>query len=372
MDRSGAPLAVWNVIRRLSPCRYEVSVATGPTDDPALDLAGEVAASGAPVFGVPSLRREVDAIRDVAALCQLMRIIGKDRYDLVHCHRSKAGFLGRLAARLCGVRGVVYTPHGNVLEGYFGPVATWFFARLEGLAAPLTDRIISLTQREIAQYLAKGIGRPGQHTFIPNGIDVEAFARGRVDRAAARREMGVPSDAFLVASVGRLVPVKGHIHLIDALPEVLRWRPDAAVLIVGDGALRCDLEARARSLGVADRVFLPGHREGVADILEAADLFALPSLNEGLGLALVEAMAMGLATVASRVGGVPEVVLDGETGLLTPPRDAGALARAILRLMEDAEGRRRMGEAGRERARAHFSIERTVRETERLYEELLR
>jgi glycosyltransferase involved in cell wall biosynthesis len=371
MDRSGAPLAVWNVIRRLSPSRYEVCVATGPADDPAQDLAGEVAASGLPVFLVPSLRREVDAVRDAAALCHLARIIGRGRYDLVHCHRSKAGFLGRLAARLCGVRGVVYTPHGNVLEGYFGPAATWLFARLEGLAAPLTDRIVCLTQREIEQYLAEGIGRPGQHTAILNGIDVEAFARGQGDRAEVRREMGVSPDAFLVASVGRLVPVKGHVHLIEALPEVLRRRPDAAVLIVGDGPLRRDLEGRARSLGVADRVRLPGHRGDVARVLGAADLFALPSLNEGLGLALVEAMAMGLATVASRVGGVPEVVLDGETGLLTPPGDAGALAGAILRLMGDAEARARMGAAGRERARARFSIERTVRETERLYEELM-
>ncbi|MBI2951481.1 glycosyltransferase family 4 protein, partial [bacterium] len=358
MDRSGAPLAVWNVIRRLSPSRYEVSLATGPWGD----LAEEVAASGFQVFHVPDLWREVNPARDVAALWQLTRIIGKDRYDLVHCHRAKAGFLGRLAARLCGVRGVVYTPHGNVLEGYFGPAATWLFARLEGLAAPLTDRIVSLTQREVAQYLAEGIGWPGQHTAILNGIDVDAFVRGRGDRAEARREMGVAPDAFLVASVGRLVPVKGHVHLIDALPEVLRRRPDAAVLIVGDGPMRRDLEDRARSLSVADRVRLPGHREDVARVLGAADLFALPSLNEGLGLALVEAMAMGLATVASRVGGVPEVVLDGETGLLTPPGDAGALAGAILRLMDDPEARDRMGAAGRERARAHFSIERTVQE----------
>lgn len=368
MDRSGAPLAVWNLIRRLSPSRYEVALATGPWGD----LAEEVAASGVPVFRVPALWREVNPALDVAALWQLMRIIGKDRYDLVHCHRSKAGFLGRLAARLCGVRAVAYTPHGNVLEGYFGRAGTWLFARLEGAAAPLADRIVSLTRREIAQYLEEGIGRPEQHTFIHNGIDLDAFARGGRDRAAVRREMGVPPDAFLILSVGRIVPVKGHVHLIGALPEVLRRFPDAAVLIVGGGPLRRDLEARARSLGVADRVLLPGHREDVAGVLEAADLFALPSLNEGLGLALVEAMAMGLATVASGVGGVPEVVVDGETGLLTPPRDAGALAKAILRLMEDEGLRRRMGEAGRERVCTHFSIERTVRETERLYEELLR
>ncbi|MSS70941.1 MAG: glycosyltransferase family 1 protein [Candidatus Latescibacteria bacterium] len=368
MDRSGAPLAVWNLIRRLSPSRYEVALATGPWGD----LAEEVAASGFRVFRVPALWREVDAARDVATLFQLMRIIRKGRYDLVHCHRAKAGFLGRLAARICGVRAVVYTPHGNVLEGYFGPATTWFFARAEGLAAPLADRIVSLTRREVAQYLAEGIGQPGQHTFIYNGIDADAFVRGRADRAAVRRELGVPSGAFLIASVGRLAPVKGHVHLIDALPEVLRERPDAAVLIAGDGPLRGDLESRARALGVADHVFLPGHRGDVAGVLEAADLFALPSLNEGLGLALVEAMAMGLATVASRVGGVPEVVLEGETGLLVPPGDAGALAGAILRLMDDAAARRRMGEASQARARTHFSIERAVRETERLYEELLR
>ena len=372
MDPSGAPLAVWNLVRRLSRERYAVSVASGPTEDPAQDLTPEVSASGIPVFRVPSLRRGVNPLLDAAALWHLIRTIGKDRYDLVHCHKSKAGFLGRFAARLCGVRAVVYTPHGNVLKGYFGPAATWFFARVEGMAAPFCDRIISLTRTEIEQYLAEGIGSPGQHTFIYNGIDVDAFTREASDPAGFRSEIGVGSEAFLIVNVGRLVPVKGQVHLIDSLPGILEGCPDAAVVIAGEGPLLHDLRRRARALGVGAHLHLVGHRSDVARILAAADLFALPSLNEGLGLALVEGMAMGLAAVASRVGGVPEVLKDGETGLLVPPADPRALGEAVVCLAKDPERRRAMGEAGKERARVCFSIDRTVRDTERLYEELLR
>ena len=365
-------MAVWNVLRRLSAERFTVGLAAGPAEHPAEDLAGEVARSGIPVLPIPALRREVDPFRDAAALWQLMRVIGKDRYDLVHCHTSKAGFLGRAAARLCGVRAVVYTPHGTVLEGYFGRAATWAFARMEGLAAPLADRIVSLTPREIVQYLAEGIGRPEQHTFIFNGIDVDAFAAGGKDRAAVRAELGVPPGAFVILSVGRLAPVKGHAHLVEAAPEVLRGHPEAVIVVAGEGPLRRDLEALARSLGVADRLRFPGHWQEMPRLLRAADLFVLPSLNEGLGLALLEAMAAGLAAVASRVGGVPEVVRDGETGVLVPPGDARSLAGAILKLMADPALRGRMGEAGRARARQQFSIARAVRETEQLYEELMR
>ena len=365
-------MAVWNVLRRLSPDRFAVALAAGPAEDPAQDIADAVAASGIPVLRIPALRREVNPFRDAAALWQLMRAIGKDRYDLVHCHTSKAGLLGRVAARLCGVRRVVYTPHGTVLEGYFGRAATWAFARLEGVAAPLADRIVSLTPREIGQYLAEGIGIPEQHTFIYNGIDVDAFAAGAEDRATVRAELGVPPEAFWILSVGRLEEVKGHVHLIEAMPEVLRRHPEAVIMVAGEGPLRPDLIARARSLGVAERLLLPGRRQDVARLLRAADLFALPSLNEGLGLALLEAMAAGLAAVASRTGGVPEVVVDGETGLLVPPGNARALAGAILALAADSGMRRRMGEAGRERVRRHFSIALAVRETERLYEALMR
>ena len=369
MDRSGAPLAVWDLIQGLSH-DYEISLATGPTADPGQDLAQEISTAGFPVFQVPVLCRDVHLLRDIAALWELVRIIGKDRYDLVHCHKSKAGFLGRLAGGLCGVK-VVYTPHGNVLEGYFGPAKTWLFARVDGLTAPFLDRIVSLTPAEIAEYLREGIGRPSQHQFIYNGIDVDAFDPSRTDREEVRRGIGVDQDAFLIASVGRLEPVKGHFHLIDALPDVIRRHPHTILALVGDGELLRDLKDRARSLGLADRVRFPGHRKDVAGILAAADLFVLPSLNEGFGLALLEAMAAGLATVASRVGGVPEVVSEGETGILVPPAEPHALADAVLRLMGDPEGRTRMGTAGRERARQCFSIERTVRQTDRLYRELI-
>jgi len=304
---------------------------------------------------LPALTREVSPARDLLALWQVFRLIRRERVVLVHTHTSKAGFVGRLAAWLAGVPVILHTPHGHIFYGYYGPALTAVFVALERLAARLTDRIVVLTERGIEEHLARGIGRREQFRVIPSGVDLDAVRRGAPSYEAARGRLGVDPESRLIVGLGRLEPVKGFQLLIEALPLICSAVPATRLLLVGDGSLRDELGARARALGVGERVQMAGARLDAAAFLAAADLVVVPSLNEGMGRVLVEAMALGRPVVATRVGGIPAVMVEGETGSLVPPGDPPALARAASELLKDPGLRQRMGEAGRRRAE-QFSL----------------
>lgn len=321
---------------------------------------------------VPELVRNLSPARDLVAFLKLYRLIRRGGFDLVHTHTSKAGILGRVAARLAGVRRLVHTPHGHYFTGgYAGPVLTRLFVLLEQWAARFTDRIIGLTEQEVRDHLARGIGRPEQFVSIPSGVELAAFEPARDRAAAVRAALGLPRGARVLGTVGRLEPVKGHRHLLDAFGELAPRFPDLCLVLVGDGELLPELQAYAAALGGADRVRFPGWWDDVPGLLGALDLFALPSLNEGMGRALVEAMAAGLPIVASRAGGIPEVLDGGAAGLLVEPASAGALARGIETLLLDPALGARLGRAARARA-PRYSVETMLRKIEALYRDLLR
>lgn len=338
LDRAG-----WRTILAVGSVEEEISV---------LDQARS---RGCRIVFLPALTREVSPAKDLRALWQVFRLIKRERVTLVHTHTSKAGFLGRLAAWLARVPVVVHTPHGHVFYGYYGRRLTALFVGLERLAARPTDRIVVLTERGIEEHLARGIGRREQFRVIPSGVDLERIRLSARPYEIARSRLGVDSETHLIVGLGRLEPVKGFQLLVKALPAILSGVPSARLLLVGEGPLRAALVNDARALGVADRLTLAGaQREGAA-FLAAADLVVVPSLNEGMGRVLVEAMALGRPVVATRVGGIPAVVVDGETGRLVAPDDPSALARAVNELLKDPGLRQRMGEAGRRRAE-QFSL----------------
>lgn len=333
---------------------FATILATG-VDEGEISMVEEARARGCRVEVIPELRRDISPVKDLVALWRILRLLRRERIMLLHTHTSKAGFLGRLAARLARTPLVVYTPHGHIFYGYYGRALTALFILLERLAAPLTDRIVVLTEQEREEHLERGIGRREQFVVIPSGVDLPALRAQAPPRGEARRRLGVSADCLLLVGVGRMVPIKGFDVLVRALPAIVKEQPAARLCLVGDGPDGPALEAEAHALGVGDRVVLAGAHEHVAPFLAAADLLVAPSRNEGLGKSLVEAMALGLPVVATRVGGIPAVVADGETGSLVPPDDPAALARAVGALLKDAELRRRAGEAGRRRAE-QFSL----------------
>jgi glycosyltransferase involved in cell wall biosynthesis len=329
---------------------YPCTLAAGLAESDA-DLVADARRRGCAVIDVPSLGREVRAW-DVGVVWQLVRLIRRHRPAIVHTHTSKAGFTGRLAARITRVPLVIHQPHGHIFYAYYGPRTTAFYVALERLAARWTDVIVTLTERGTEEHLARGIGRPAQYVTVPSGVPTAELRAAAPAREEARAWLGLRADEFVVAALGRFVPVKGFDLLVTALPRLAQSSPGARLLLIGDGPERERLAALATDLGVSGRVTITGTTRDVAAYLAAADVFAAPSRNEGMGRALVEAMALGLPVVGAAVGGIPAVVPDGVCGRLVPAADAGALAEALVELAEDAALRAKLGAAAVERAEA--------------------
>jgi len=326
--------------------------------------------AGVRVFEVPALVREVRPILDARATVALWRLLCRERPALVHTHTSKAGVVGRLAAWLARVPVVIHTPHGHIFYGYYGAAASALIRLVERLLAKITDRIVTLTDRGAEEHVRFHIAGMEKFVTIHSGIDLAHFRSVQVDPAVKRKELGLPPDGAIVGTVGRLVPIKGLEWLLKAAPQVLAQFPQACFVIIGDGPLLGELRQMTSKLGIALRVVFLGAREDVPECLAALDLFVLPSLNEGMGRVLLEAMAVGCPVVATRVGGIPDIVADGTTGLLVPPRDDRGLAEAILTLLRDRSRRAAYCEAARRYVDGRFDIETMVHNIERLYDEV--
>lgn len=321
---------------------------------------------------LPSLRREISPVADPVALFALARAFRRMGPAIVHTHSSKAGILGRLAARWARVPRVVHTVHGwSFNDTQPAPVST-FYRSLERVAARATDRIVCVSEKDRETGIALGIGARDRYVLVRSGIDLADFAPRPERRAAVRAALGVAEGEILVGAVACLKPQKAPLDLVEAAAEARARDPRLRFVLAGDGELRGPVEERARALGLGESFRLLGWRRDVPDLLAAMDLFVLTSLFEGLPRAVLQAMTAGVPVVATAVGGTPEVVRDRETGrLVTPGRPAEA-AEAILDLAADPGGRAALAAAARRRIGEEFDIRGMVRRLDRLYEEILR
>jgi glycosyltransferase involved in cell wall biosynthesis len=293
------------------------------------------------------------------ALWRLYRLLRCQRPTILHTWMFHANIPGRVIGRLARVPIVISS------ERTMGMERRWRY-RVNRATHPLADRVICVSQG-VADFVTQQVGIPSHKiTVIPNGIELHSFER-LPDKRQARTDLGFPSDGLLVGTVARLDPVKR----LDVLLEALASLPNVNAVIVGDGSERAKLMALSDRLELEGCTHFAGQQEHVLPWLAAMDVFVLSSDWEGMSNALLEAMAAGLPVVATAVGGSPEVVIDGVTGLLVPPRDPEALTQAIARLLHDPGLRGQMGEAGRERVLRDYSIERMVERTQALYRSLL-
>ena len=352
-------------VQRLDASRYEATLASGPTFGSEGSLESLITPT-LPFVRIPELVRDPHPAKDGLALGRLYLLMRRRRYHIVHTHTTKAGLLGRLAARMAGVPIVIHTPHGHAFHGYIGEAGSGALRRVERWLARHTDRIICLTEAERQDHIRLGIAPPDHFEVIHSGVDIERFKRAAGDGVRKRRELGLPAQGPLVGCVARLVPVKGVDHLLEAVPGILAAIPQAVVVFIGDGPLRPAMEARAAALGLNGAVAFLGLRKDVPDLLPLFDVVVLPSLNEGMGRAAVEAMASGKPVVGSRIGGIQDLVTDGQNGLLVPPGDPHALAGAVVRCLQDPVSAALMGRKGRTAADA-YSIEMMIAKIEQLY-----
>lgn len=356
---------------RLNPERFESVLVSGveaANEGNMLDLMGY---DVKPLI-VPSLGREISPANDLKTLREIVRLMRQHRPHIVHTHTAKAGFVGRLAARLARVPITVHTFHGNVFKGYFSPAKTKMFINIERSLARRTDRILVLSEQQKQEILGLGIGREEQFQIMPLGLDLRRFLDAESLRGQLRGELGIASHTPLVGIVARLVPIKAIHLLLQAAQQVHRERPEALFLIVGDGELRAELETQARELGVEQVVKFLGFRSDLARIYADLDCVVLCSKNEGLPVAIIEALAAARPVVATDVGGVKDLVIPNETGCLVPAGDVDSLARGILGVLHDSSMSVRWGEAGRRRVYPALDIDRLVGDIETLYNSLLR
>lgn len=337
----------------------------------AMENMEEARTRGVKTFIVPELVRRVDPLRDLRAFVRTRQIIRRLAPHIVHTHTSKAGIVGRLAALSAQVPIVVHTPHGHVFWGYFGAAVSRFFIILERFTARSTDRLIMLTEQEKADHLSHHIAPPDKFVVIHSGVCLEHFSSISPEERRPGNVPSLPSGAFVIGTVGRLTAIKGHRYLLEAAAKLIREIPELVCVVVGEGEMHRKLEEQTAALGMGGRVIFPGWRENVGTYMSALDIFVMPSLNEGMGRVVVEAMASGRPVVASNVGGLKNLVNQGENGILVPPGDAEALAAAIRMLYRHPERRRAMGVEGRKMAPA-FSAGAMIMKIDELYQELLR
>lgn len=383
---AGRPLSILHLITRLerggsSDCTllqalgaarrgHRVTIAAGPTAAPSPLLH---AARGAPrlrIVSIPTLTRRPAPWRDLRALLAIARLLRAERFDVIHTHTSKAGALGRLAAAVLGRRrSVVHQPHGHLFYGYYGRLGSALVVLFERLLAPLARLQIALSWRGVEEHLGRGVGRPGDFRVIRSGVDLLPFRAAARRRDTSRARLGYRRDDLVVGSLGRLEAIKGAEDLLRGFLLAAAKRSRLRLRISGDGPLRDRLAGLTRAAGMQDRVAIGGTWESPETVLPALDLFVLASRNEGMGRALVEAMACGLPVVACAVGGVPEVLEEGGSGLLIPPADPEAVALAIGRLADDPALAADLGRRARSRAAA-FGAGRMTHALLRLYREV--
>jgi glycosyltransferase involved in cell wall biosynthesis len=320
------------------------------------------------LFPLPHLRREVRPLADLRALAELRRVIRTFAPDIVHTHSSKAGILGRAAARLQGVPVVVHSIHGFGFGAHQAAPVRWSFLAAERRAARWTDHFVAVSRRNLEQGVRLGLFPRERAGVIRSGVDLAAF-RAHGDGAALRRELGIPAGAPLVVQVACFKSQKAPERFVELAARLATVYPAAHYLLVGDGDLRPRLEAARSRAGLTGRLHLPGWRRDVPEVLASAEVVTLTSRFEGLPRVLVEARAAGVPVVAMAVDGVVEVVQHGVNGYLVAPGDVAGLAARVGEILGDTALRASLA-ANAPHGLEEFEREAMVRQQEELYSRL--
>ena len=335
---------------------HEVALVTGPSLGPEGKLLER--RKNLPKFEVmetPSLVRELNPGKDFAAYRELKAYLKAGGFDVVHTHSSKAGIVGRAAATAAGVPYVVHTVHGQAFHAYEKPWKNWLYRHLERWAARRCHKIYAVAQAMVDQCVAAGVAPAEKYKVVYSGMDLEPFLNSSRD-LAQRERLGIPLKGPVVGAVARLFPLKGYEQFVPMAALVAKERPDVTFLVVGDGLMRAELEAKIAGLGLADNFVFAGlvPPEEVPPLIAQMDVLAHLSLREGLPRVVVQALASGKPALGFKLDGTPEVIRDGQTGHCAAAEDVEAVAAAALKLLGDPAELERMGRNGRELVRERF------------------
>lgn len=343
--------------------RYEVWVA-GASGGPLWERAEK---AGVMTVKLERFREVISPLDDLRVLIALVKLLRRERFTVVHTHSSKGGFLGRLAAFLCRTPVVIHTIHGFGYHDGMSRGRRLLYLSLDRFARRLTDAFIAVAPEVAREAVEMRLALPGAVSVVPSAVELAEIPTHKDQ--GIRAELRIPADGPLVGTVGRLDFQKAPLDFVRMAAGVASAHPDSRFVMVGEGPLMGETRAEARRLGV--EIMFTGFRHDAARIAACFDVFVLPSLYEGLGRALCEALASGRPVVATAVNGVVDIIEPGSTGLLAPPAHPEKLARNVIWLLEHPTSARRMGEAGRTRVRALFEPSIMCRLIEQIYARVL-
>jgi glycosyltransferase involved in cell wall biosynthesis len=318
---------------------------------------------------LPGLGRELHPLKDTSTLLTLIKIIRRERPYIIHTHTAKAGAVGRVAGVLCGVPVIIHTFHGHVLHGYFSPLKTFVFKMIEKVLAAFTTRIITISPAQKAEIQSLLGVNENKFAIVPLGFNLEKFENCKErSRGEFRAAIAAAPQDIVIVIVGRIVPIKNHALFLNAAKLLLEKHDNLKFAVVGGGELQEQSELLARELGISDRVVFAGWWSEIEKVYADADITALTSDNEGTPVCLIESLSSGVPVVSTDVGGVRDVVKDGESGFLVPKGDAAAFAASVAKLIESPALRTRMGTAGKEDAIVRYSYKRLSSDIVSLYQ----
>jgi glycosyltransferase involved in cell wall biosynthesis len=366
LELGGAQKVVLTTLERLPRDRYELALVTGP-EGLLVDSAKGI--RDLKCLWLPSLVREIQPLQDFKALFTLYRLFRREKPDIVHTHSSKAGILGRWAARLAGVPFIFHTVHGFAFHDFQRPAVKRVYVWLERMTTRITTKLVVVSYANAEKGERNGIFKREDWILCRAAISVQEFMQAG-PRRKKLNEWGIPSDKLVVGMVACLKPQKCPLDFVDVAARVLRENRQAHFVLAGDGELRPDVEKRIAERGLGDSFTLLGWQTDMPEVYRNLDIVVLTSLWEGLPCVFSEAMAGELPIVATNVDGAREAIVDGENGFLHQPRDIEGMARSVARLLHDAELRKTMGHRGKSKV-MEFDISTSVANLESAYRECL-
>jgi len=351
----------------LDPRRFEVEVLCGPQTGSEGSLIEEALRRGINLSILPELVRELNPVKDFIAFVKLFLILRKKRYAIIHTHSSKAGILGRLAAKLARTPIILHTVHGWSFHDHMPNWRKRLFILLERFSATFTHQLVVVTRKDIQKGLDHGIGKPEQYLLIHSAIPLDEFLNPEFDEKKIRQELGIPIPAPVIGTVGRLSPQKNPLDWLRIAARIATFQPDCYFLLVGDGPLRNEVESRIQEFHLENRFILTGLRRDVPQLLSVMDVFLLTSLWEGLPRVIPQAMCREVPIVAYASDGVAEVIEHGKTGFLCQPGELDLAADYCLQLLQSHDLRERIIREAKIVATEEFDLRRMIQQLENLY-----
>ncbi len=358
LDIGGAEKVLLSFIRKLNRDKYNVIVAYMKGEG---KLTEDFRNAGIRVFDLKMKNR-----MNIRAIARLYRLLKREEITILHTHLIQADVCGFLAGKMAGVPVIISTKHNPDKFRKRFSICVW----LDGIFSNHSDRVIAVSYA-VKDFLIRW-EKIHKHKFtvIHNGIDLEEFNID-ADIPEKKKELGINLSSQVVGSVGRFDEQKGYMFFLEAIPKILESVPDVKFIFVGDGPLQSKLEKLSRKLKVNRNVIFTGIRRDIPEILSVMDIFVLPSIFEGFGIVLLEAMAMGRPVIASRVGGIPEIVAHGLTGVIVEPANPSGITSSVVKLLKNPMEAKRIGDAGRREVEKRFTAGAMARKIENVYDEIL-